>query len=288
MKLLINYGRMIKFSHSIFALPFAGISILLVFYEQDYKVQNPSFLVFLIIVCMISLRSASMGFNRIVDENIDSQNQRTQSREIPVGKIKKKTALFFVFFSSVLFHIASYFINPICFYLSFPTLWILFFYSYTKRFSFLCHYYLGFCIGLVPLATWLALTNSFDLLPILWGLGLMFSIAGFDILYSLQDIEIDKKLQLHSIPIKFGKKKSFFIAGLTQIFSVFIFIAAAFYSDLSFIFYIFLFFTALSFFYEHRIAFQNQNKLFPPLFYQLHSFIGICLFLGILCDKIKN
>ncbi|MBM9575648.1 UbiA family prenyltransferase [Leptospira sp. 201903070] len=280
------YGSLIKFSHTLFALPFAGIAFVLAFFKtRDKSTMEWIVLSVLILISMVLARSAAMGFNRIVDADIDGKNQRTVDREIPAGKISTRSAILFVFLSSIGFCFVSWWINSMAFALSFPTLLILLGYSLAKRFTWFCHWILGFSIGLAPLATWVAIRQEIVLEPLLWTFGLAFNLAGFDILYALQDQEFDKKAGLFSVPAKFGKKSSLRIAAMNHILCIVLLFAAGIVSGLGPIFLLFLLLTAYFLFQEHKIARGAGENFFPPKFYQIHSYISLILFGGLLVDR---
>ncbi|MEM9821016.1 MAG: UbiA-like polyprenyltransferase, partial [Bacteroidota bacterium] len=175
-----HYLSLIKFSHTIFALPFA----LLGFFLAAHRSGDPSFpwhLLLLVILCMVFARSAAMAFNRYLDRDIDLKNPRTANREIPAGVISPNAALAFVVINSLLFIACTWWINPICFYLSPLALLIILGYSYTKRFTFLCHFVLGLGLALAPVGAYLAVLGKFDLIPVLYGLVVLFWVSGFDI-----------------------------------------------------------------------------------------------------------
>lgn len=216
-----NYLSLIKFSHTIFALPFAmigftlgvGLSLSRIpgmsgFYFPDGYWTEITLKLLLVVLCMIFARSAAMAFNRWLDKNFDAKNPRTAIREIPAGVISANKALLFVIFNSLAFVITTWFINPLCFYLSFVALFVILFYSYTKRFTPLCHLVLGLALSLAPIGAFLAVTGRFELLPILFSFTVLFWVSGFDIIYALQDEEFDRSQQLHSIPVWLGKKKA--------------------------------------------------------------------------------
>ena len=207
-----NYLSLIKFSHTIFALPFA----LLGFFLGTLQTANAfSFRLFiLVLLCMVFARSAAMAFNRYLDRDIDVANPRTQNREIPAGIITPQSALLFVIISSLLFIGTSYFINALCFYLSPIALVIILGYSYTKRFTFLCHFVLGLGLSLAPIGAYLAVGGGFDTVPILYSIAVLFWVSGFDIIYALQDEEFDKSLNLNSIPVQLGKKNALRLSTL--------------------------------------------------------------------------
>lgn len=225
-----QYLSLIKFSHTIFAMPFAMIGFFVAIKSSHY-IDNKLIILpenneightvksnvqwdfvfirlLLVIICMITARSAAMAFNRWLDKNFDAKNPRTAIREIPAGIISANNALVFVIFNCIAFVIATSFINAICFYLSPVALFVILFYSYTKRFTPLCHLVLGLGLSLAPIGSYLAITGKFDVLPVLFSLTVLCWVSGFDIIYALQDEEFDKSQHLHSIPVLLGKKKA--------------------------------------------------------------------------------
>ena len=210
-----KYAGLVKFSHTIFALPFAIIGFFIGIFAPHFSSTTTlpmgaySVKLFTqVILCMVFARSAAMAFNRYLDSSFDAKNPRTAIREIPVGIISKQSALRFVIVNCFLFITVTFFINPICFYLSPVALLVVLFYSYTKRFTALCHLVLGIGLSLAPIGAYLAVTGKFELLPILFSLTVLFWVSGFDIIYALQDEQFDKAHQLHSIPAALGKSKA--------------------------------------------------------------------------------
>lgn len=201
-----NYLSLIKFSHTVFALPFALIGFFLAVKQVHEPIDWKLFL--LVLVCMVSARSAAMAFNRYLDKDIDSKNPRTKMREIPAGIISSSNALLLVIISSVVFIAATFFINRICFLLSPLALLVILGYSYTKRFTSLSHFVLGLGLSLAPIGAYLAVTAQFALIPILISIAVLTWVGGFDIIYSLQDDEFDRRENLFSIPAQFGRKNS--------------------------------------------------------------------------------
>ncbi|MFZ1751659.1 MAG: UbiA-like polyprenyltransferase [Saprospiraceae bacterium] len=212
-----SYLSLIKFSHTIFALPFALIGFTLGFVQQ--RPENYAILLLCVVLCMVFGRSAAMAFNRWLDRDIDATNPRTIQRELPAGIITAKSALWFVITNCLLFVLTTYFINPLCFALSPIALIVILGYSYTKRFTLLCHLVLGIGLALAPVGAYLAIVGRFDIVPVLIGLGVMFWVAGFDIIYALQDQEFDKSKGLNSIPVLFGTAKSMRISELFHVFT---------------------------------------------------------------------
>ena len=200
-----KYLSLIKFSHTIFAMPFALIGFFLATKSNEFEWITFVYVVF----CMIFARSAAMAFNRYIDRDIDAANSRTaQVREIPNGSIKANSALIFVIINSLLFIATTYLINSLCFLLSPIALLVILGYSYTKRFTALCHLILGLGLALAPIGAYLAVTGEFDVIPLLFSVAVLFWVSGFDIIYSLQDQEFDKEQTLHSIPVLIGTKNA--------------------------------------------------------------------------------
>ena len=177
------------------------------------------FLFLLVLACMIFARSAAMAFNLYLDRSFDAKNPRTAVREIPSGIIKSNSALLFVVTCCILFITCTFFINKICFYLSPVALFVVLFYSYTKRFTALCHIVLGVGLSLAPIGAYLAVTGVFALLPVLFSFAVIFWVSGFDIIYALQDEEFDKSNRLYSIPAMFGKLKALRVSEILHLLS---------------------------------------------------------------------
>lgn len=219
-----HYLSLVKFSHTIFALPFACIGFTLaVSYEQQ---SFRWYFLLLMLLCMIFARSAAMAFNRYLDRRYDALNPRTRQREIPAGVIQPRQALVFTVLNSILFVTTTWFINPLCFYLSPVALFVILFYSYTKRFTALCHLVLGAGLALAPIGAYLVVTGYFSILPLLFSFAVFCWVSGFDIIYALQDEEFDKEHRLHSIPATFGKKNALMVSNVLHFFSALFVIAA--------------------------------------------------------------
>lgn len=204
--------EMIKFEHSVFALPFALTGALLAWRELGFPVESLGWKVLWIVVSMVSARSAAMAFNRLLDADIDARNPRTQSRHLPAGLLSQGFAWGFTTVSAVVFLLAARALNDLCFYLAPVALAIVFFYSYTKRFTSLSHVVLGFSLGIAPSAAWIAMTGSLDA-RILWlTAAVTLWTAGFDIIYSCQDYAFDCDAGLHSIPARFGIARALWLS----------------------------------------------------------------------------
>lgn len=210
-----KYFSLVKFPHTIFALPFALVGYVLGLNQPG--VDFDPLVLALIILCMVFARNAAMAFNRYKDRDIDALNARTRNREIPAGVISARSALVFAVINSALFIVTTYFINPLCFYLSPVALLVILGYSFTKRFTALSHFILGVGLSLAPVGAYLAVTEVFDLIPVLIGAMVLLWVGGFDIIYALQDEEFDAEQKLHSIPAALGKRRAIILSTVVHI-----------------------------------------------------------------------
>lgn len=276
-----RYGRMVKFSHTIFALPFALAAVILAQRVGPLTLADLGW----ILLAMAGARSAAMGFNRIADRRFDAQNPRTRHREIPSGQLSLSAAVGFVALFSALFVLAAAMLAPICFYLSFPVLAILFGYSYSKRFTWLAHLILGFAISLAPLGAWLAIAKNFYPPILLLCLALMSYIAGFDILYACQDIEFDRRTGLYSIPARFGMDRARQVSAILHI------LCFGFFWGLYLAFHmgeIYLFILGLIGFLlilEHWLVREHLDQI-DIAFFHVNSLISVLLWLGVWADEL--
>jgi len=277
-----NYLSLIKFSHTIFAMPFALIGFFIGL-DHLYDGFDPIFdplglpthwrgemvsanldfvlkIFILIILCMILARSAAMAFNRYLDRSFDAKNPRTAIREIPSGIISANSALAFTVTSSFLFIIICYFINRICFFLSPVALIVVLGYSYTKRFTPLCHLILGMGLSLAPIGAYLAVTGHFSLLPILFSLSVIFWVSGFDIIYALQDEEFDKSQRLYSIPAWLGKEKALRVSELLHVLSAGCIITAGLLAHFGWLYWIGVMIFCGMLIYQHSIVNPTDLK----------------------------
>ncbi|MGB4293212.1 MAG: UbiA-like polyprenyltransferase [Bacteroidales bacterium] len=221
---LSRYFSFVKFSHTVFALPFAISGYFLAISREEYSFSLRILL--LVVLCMVFARNAAMGFNRYADEKFDAMNPRTASREIPAGIISKKSALIFVVINSILFIISAGLINRLTLILSPVALFIILGYSLTKRFTVLCHFILGLSLSLAPTGAYISVTGRFDLLPVIYSFIVLTWVSGFDIIYSLQDDEFDRSMNLHSIPALTGRKTGLLISMILHVLTILFVIAA--------------------------------------------------------------
>lgn len=267
------YLEMIKFQHSVFALPFAYFGA----FVSEMKIPDLKILLW-ITVAMVGARSFAMALNRLIDLEIDRQNPRTSERALPKGLISIKNVIIFSIISLAVFIIAVYNLAPLCRYL-WPLAVIPFIvYPYTKRFTWLSHFILGMCLGLAPIGAWIAVTNTISSDSILIGIAVMFWVAGFDIFYALQDIDFDKRHGLFSIPARFGIKKSLNIIKLLHALSVIILIWIGVRLGLGIIYYIGVLIAAILLFYENNIIKHNDLSKLNLAFFTINGFISIILF----------
>lgn len=224
-----NYLSLVKFSHTVFALPFALIGFFLAVKTTEAGFSLKLF--GLMLLCMVTARSAAMAFNRYLDRDIDIKNPRTKVREIPAGIISPRAAAFFTLVNCLVFIVATWFINDLCFYLSPIALFVILGYSYTKRFTALCHLVLGLGLSLAPIGAYLSITGTFALLPLLFSATVLTWVSGFDIIYALQDEDFDRSERLHSIPTWLGTKGALHFSELLHFLSLSFVIAAGLYAQ---------------------------------------------------------
>lgn len=278
---VMTYGRMIRFSHTIFALPFALSAVVLAQRVSAIAAAD----LFWILAAMIGARSAAMGFNRIADARFDGDNPRTAGREIPSGRISTGSATIFVALSSALFVLAAAMLNMLCLALAIPVLLVLFGYSYTKRFTQWSHLYLGFAISLAPMGAWIALTGSFSAGILCLSLALMTYIAGFDIIYACQDIDFDRKRHLFSVPARYGPKGALRLAAGLHVISLIFFVLVYFLLDMGWIFFVAVTVIGGLFVLEHRLVRGGDLTHIELAFFHVNSVISVVLFLGVLADE---
>ncbi|MBI5057238.1 MAG: UbiA family prenyltransferase [Nitrospirae bacterium] len=280
-KKIADYLRLIKFSHSIFALPFAFTSAIIAAGGLPSLDQ-----IFWITVAMVSGRTGAMGMNRIVDKNIDALNPRTRNRELPRGVIKTWEAFIFTAIAFALLLLSAYKLNPLCFKISPLFLLVLFSYSYTKRFTWLCHIVLGIALSLAPLGAWIAVKGTFDteILPLCFAV--MFWVAGFDALYGLQDIDFDKTHGIYSIPSIFGVNASLWTARVFHIITIGLLLSLIPIFKLNG-FYLFgvLLATGLLL-YEHSLVKPHDLSKLNIAFFNMNGYISVTVFVSTLFNYV--
>jgi 4-hydroxybenzoate polyprenyltransferase len=309
-----NYLSLIKFSHTIFAMPFALIGFFLGIFKGHpllnkwnlnffnssniditkgwhAVILTPSYLFYVFILVlgsMIFARSAAMAFNRWLDATYDAKNPRTAVREIPSGVIKPKNALAFTIGNCILFIVCTFFINKACFYLSPVALLVVLGYSYTKRFTALCHIVLGIGLSLAPIGAYIAVTGVFALLPILFSLTVLCWVSGFDIIYALQDEAFDKENKLHSIPSAVGKIKALRISELLHLLSAAFVIYAGIYGSFGIWYWIGVGIFIALLIYQHLLVKPNDLSKVNMAFFTTNGIASVVFAVFVLLDLFLN
>lgn len=280
-----SYFSLVKFAHTIFAMPFALIGFFYGLKMIDYHLNRPWWLLFiLVILCMVFARSAAMAFNRWLDAEYDAKNPRTIIREIPGGIISKKNAMIFVIFNCIAFIISTFFINTLCFVLAPVALFVILFYSYTKRFTVLCHFILGLGLSLAPIGAYIAVTGKFAVVPVLFSLSVLFWVSGFDIIYALQDEEFDKQNNLHSIPSWMGTKKALHVSEFLHFLSAASVIAAGIMGDFSTLYWSGVVVFAFFLFYQHTLIKPKDLSKVNKAFFSSNGIASVIFCVLVLLD----
>ncbi|MFK2822251.1 menaquinone biosynthesis prenyltransferase MqnP [Arcobacter sp. YIC-80] len=279
-KKINDFNELVMFKHSIFSLPFIFIAMVVA-----AKGWFGFKLLILGILAALTARNFAMGFNRYMDRDIDALNPRTENRPNVDGRISVKSMLIFNIANALGFIAVAYFVNDLAFYLSIPILIIIGSYSYFKRFSYLAHVILGISLALAPIAGVVAVSETIPLWTILLSIGVMFWVAGFDLLYSLQDMEVDKKLKLHSIPSKFGAQKTMFISRVFHILTVIFWLLFVITSQSGLFAYLAVLISAIMLTYEHYLVNKDFTKI-DRAFFTVNGYLGIVFFIFIIVDNL--
>ncbi|MFD2169236.1 UbiA-like polyprenyltransferase [Tumebacillus lipolyticus] len=275
--------EMIKFEHTIFALPYAYIGMVM----ASYYTSNawPSLMTFVwVTLAMVGARSAAMGLNRVIDAAIDARNPRTASREIPRGAIKSVEAWLFIIGSLALLGVSAYMLNPLCFKLLPLAVFVLVLYPYCKRFTWACHLVLGLADSFAPLGGWIAVTGQIDIPALLLAGAVAVWIAAFDIIYACQDVEFDKRHGLHSIPVRFGIGGGLLLSRLMHVLTIVLFALVPLYVDLGIVYWIGVAAVALLLWYEHRIISPHDMSRIDVAFFTVNSYVASVAFVFTLAD----
>jgi 4-hydroxybenzoate polyprenyltransferase len=300
-----SYLSLIKFSHTIFAMPFAMIGFFLAITRSgletgqwnlnktvgwgmdvtNFVLWNGIVIKFILVVlCMVFARSAAMAFNRYLDRKWDALNPRTAIREIPKGIITPKNALSFTIINCLLFIATTFFINSICFLLSPVALAVVLGYSYTKRFTPLCHLILGLGLSLAPIGAYLAVTGVFHLLPVLFSLAVLFWVSGFDIIYALQDVEFDQLQQLYSIPAWLGKEKALRVSEFLHLLSAAAVVAAGKLGAFGWLYWIGVLVFGTCLVYQHSIVKPNDLRRVNIAFMTMNGIASVVFAVFVIAD----
>lgn len=267
--------EMIQFKLTVFALPFAFTGAFLA--ERGVVSLRAAFF---ILLAMVGARTCAMGFNRIVDQRFDKDNPRTANRALPAGDVRQAEAWAMVIISGLLFFFACYMLNDLTLLLSPLALGLTLVYSYTKRFTALCHLVLGVALAFSPLGGWVAAKGTLVDYPFVLSLGVLFWVAGFDTIYACLDAEFDRKVGLHSLPSKIGKKKAFRLAGLFHIVAFVFFALTGYMADLNIFYYLGIALTAGALLYQHMLVKPDDLSRIHASFFSMNGFISVTLFIA--------
>lgn len=285
-KTILTYFSLVKFAHTVFALPFALLGFFLGVSDSGEQIKIKLFI--LVLLCMVFARNAAMSFNRYIDRKYDQENNRTAKREIPAGIIKPFSAFVFIVINILGFIGTTYFINTICFFLSPIALLVILGYSYTKRFTFLCHFILGLGLSLAPIGAYLAVTGHFALYPILFSLVVLFWVSGFDIFYALQDTSFDKSKKLHSVPVKMGVINALILSAILHLISSFLIIYIGIILNFGILYWIGAIVFIILLIYEHLIVKPSDLSRVNQAFATLNGFASIIFCVFVIAELFVN
>ena len=276
--------EMIKFSHTIFAFPFALMGVVL----ASMAVGAPPTLAQILWIClaMVGARSGAMGLNRIIDAKIDAENPRTASRHIPAGKVSRAEAWLLVAGSFALLLFSAWMLNPLCFYLAPVALFFLTLYSYCKRFTSLAHVVLGICLAAAPIGAWIALSGDIQWPITALGLAVLFWVAGFDIFYALQDLEFDRSRGLHSIPAKLGVNRSILLVRVFHVLMIVLLLLLPLGTGLGWIYLTGVAVVAALLVYEHSLVKADDLSKLDAAFFNMNGYISVTILLFTLGDAL--
>jgi 4-hydroxybenzoate polyprenyltransferase len=277
-----KYFSLVLFAHTIFAMPFAFIGFFLAIAVTDQEFNWLKLV--LMVLCMIFARNAAMAFNRYLDRAIDAQNPRTAIRDIPSGKISSNEALIFTIVNSILFILTTLLINKLCFYLSPIALAVVLGYSFTKRFTPLCHLILGLGLALAPIGAYLVVAGEFAMLPLYFSLAVLCWVSGFDIIYALQDEEFDRENNLNSIPAWLGKKKALNVSSVFHVLAVIFVTLPYIVSDLSWFYLAGVLFFIILLIYQHQLVKPNDLSKVNRAFFTTNGIASVVFAVFFLLD----
>ena len=276
--------EMIKFSHTVFAFPFALMGVVLASLESG-AAPTPGQIGW-ICVAMVGARSGAMGLNRIIDARIDAENPRTAVRHIPAGKVSLAEAWAFVLVSFAVLLLAAWMLNPLCFYLAPVAIFFLVLYSFCKRFTSLAHLVLGICLAAAPIGAWIALRGDVGWPVVALGLAVLFWVAGFDIFYALQDLEFDRQKGLHSIPARLGSARAILVAKIFHGLMIALLAVIPLGVPLGWIYYLGLAVVSGLIAYEHQLVKPEDLSRLDAAFFNMNGYISVTIFVFTLADAL--
>ena len=282
------FFEMIKFEHTLFALPFAYLGAFLAAYGVPNGVKGLQFAskLFWVTLAMIGARTAAMSLNRLIDRHIDARNPRTAQRALPAGQLRVKEVYLYTVLSFLLLGYSAYKLNLLALWLMPIAVFFLVLYSYTKRFTWACHFALGISLGLAPAGAWIGVTGHWALAPILLGLGVMTWVAGFDVVYACQDVEFDRKEGLHSIPAIFGVQRGLEISSFLHILAPLFFIAVGVVMSMTWLYYLGVGIAIVLLYRQHRIVSAADLSKIGVAFFDLNGYLSLLLFIFSILDLV--
>lgn len=273
--------NLVMIEHTLFALPMALIGAVL----ASRGLPN-LWVLLLVALAFTGARTAAMGFNRLVDRRLDAANPRTAGRHLPSGQVTPGQAIGLISLAAVVYFLSAWLLNPLCFKLSPFVLALLLAYSYTKRFTWLCHLFLGICLGLAPVAGWLAVTGAWAWAPIVLGLGVVFWVAGFDTIYALQDVEFDRNRGLYSLPASLGRERAFRLSAFSHVLALALFVLTGILSGLGWPYYPLCLVVAGLLYWEHRLVDTDNLERIDFAFFKVNSAVSGVLLLAVIVGLI--
>lgn len=267
------YLELVKFSHTVFALPFAFMGAML----AARGIPSPSTVLW-IVVAMVGARSGAMAINRLADQEFDAHNPRTQGRALPRGLVQRGEVILFTLGSFALFLFASFRLNPLCLKLAPVAMVVLILYSYTKRFTFFSHIILGLALAIAPLGAWIAVTGEVAVVPIVLGVAVLFWVAGFDVLYAMADVDFDRSTGLHSIPARFGIPAGMAVSRTFHAATLALLLLLVVLSDLRTLYLTGVFLAAGLLAYEHLLLRRYGLRRLDAAFFTANGLLSITLF----------
>jgi 4-hydroxybenzoate polyprenyltransferase len=280
---VVVFLEMIKFSHTIFALPFAFTGAVLA--ARGFPSLNQAFW---ILMAMVGARTAAMSLNRLIDAEIDGRNPRTKGRAIPAGLLSKGLVILFITLSVALMLWSARMLNPLCLYLSPIALFFLVLYSYCKRFTAMAHLVLGLCLAAAPLGAWIAITGTIATPAVLLALAVLVWVAGFDILYALQDLEFDRASGLHSIPVSLGVNGSLWLARMLHLLMIGLLFGLWLSAQMGVLFLLGLAVTIILAGYEHWLLRRGDLSKLDAAFFNMNGYISVVIFVFTLADVLTG
>jgi len=279
-----KYLSLVTFSHTIFAMPFAIIGFFLAVTTTSYRFDWVKLV--LMMFCMVFARNSALAFNRYLDRDVDAINPRTEQRDIPAGRISPSSAVTFTIINCLLFVATTWFINRLCFYLSPVALLVVLGYSATKRFTALCHLVLGLGLSLAPIGAYLAVTGTFNIVPLFFSFAVLCWVSGFDIIYALQDEDFDREQKLHSIPAYLGKVRALQLSTLLHVLSATFVIMPVFFIHTGLLYYAGIIFFCSMLIYQHLLVKPNDLSRVNFAFMTTNGIASVVFAVFFLLDKL--